>query len=145
MTLTPNIGWGGQGSLGCGIGYGYLHRIPLRTTNSTPITKPNTLVVNNDKAPLLSAIPPPNTNGGTSMSFTLQPVNMPPITVTMPSLLVPPQINTNTTIASTNEMTATIATTTAATQPNTSADPSQFPKYESNEKLFACNSTYNPN
>lgn len=28
MLLTPNADWGGEGSLGCGIGYGYLHRIP---------------------------------------------------------------------------------------------------------------------
>eukprot|EP01135_Chromosphaera_perkinsii_P002932 Nk52_evm43s230 gene=Nk52_evmTU43s230 len=27
--LTPNSSWGGAGSLGCGIGYGYLHRIPI--------------------------------------------------------------------------------------------------------------------
>ncbi|XP_053569760.1 Golgi reassembly-stacking protein 1 [Bombina bombina] len=26
--VTPNGAWGGEGSLGCGIGYGYLHRIP---------------------------------------------------------------------------------------------------------------------
>ncbi|XP_052813292.1 Golgi reassembly-stacking protein 2-like [Mya arenaria] len=28
ITITPNSAWGGEGSLGCGIGYGYLHRIP---------------------------------------------------------------------------------------------------------------------
>ncbi|XP_059199671.1 Golgi reassembly-stacking protein 2-like [Centropristis striata] len=28
VLITPNIDWGGEGSLGCGIGYGYLHRIP---------------------------------------------------------------------------------------------------------------------
>jgi len=28
VTITPNGAWGGEGSLGCGIGYGYLHRIP---------------------------------------------------------------------------------------------------------------------
>ncbi|XP_041977178.1 Golgi reassembly-stacking protein 2 [Aricia agestis] len=28
--ITPNHNWGGEGSLGCGIGYGYLHRIPIR-------------------------------------------------------------------------------------------------------------------
>uniref|UniRef100_A0A3B3II81 PDZ GRASP-type domain-containing protein n=1 Tax=Oryzias latipes TaxID=8090 RepID=A0A3B3II81_ORYLA len=28
--VTPNADWGGEGSLGCGIGYGYLHRIPTR-------------------------------------------------------------------------------------------------------------------
>lgn len=30
VTITPNSGWGGEGSLGCGIGYGYLHRLPKR-------------------------------------------------------------------------------------------------------------------
>ena len=29
VVLTPNSAWGGDGSLGCGIGYGYLHRIPI--------------------------------------------------------------------------------------------------------------------
>ncbi|XP_054848138.1 Golgi reassembly-stacking protein 1 [Eublepharis macularius] len=28
--VTPNGAWGGEGSLGCGIGYGYLHRIPMQ-------------------------------------------------------------------------------------------------------------------
>ncbi|KAF3694873.1 Golgi reassembly-stacking protein 2 [Channa argus] len=28
VLITPNSDWGGEGSLGCGIGYGYLHRIP---------------------------------------------------------------------------------------------------------------------
>ncbi|XP_064598107.1 LOW QUALITY PROTEIN: Golgi reassembly-stacking protein 2-like [Liolophura sinensis] len=30
VTITPNGAWGGEGSMGCGIGYGYLHRIPKR-------------------------------------------------------------------------------------------------------------------
>ncbi|KAA0204059.1 hypothetical protein HAZT_HAZT006521, partial [Hyalella azteca] len=41
VTVTPDSKWGGEGSLGCGIGYGYLHRIPLRpedTTTTTPTT-----------------------------------------------------------------------------------------------------------
>uniref|UniRef100_A0A1A7WRQ0 PDZ GRASP-type domain-containing protein n=1 Tax=Iconisemion striatum TaxID=60296 RepID=A0A1A7WRQ0_9TELE len=32
VVVTPNGAWGGEGSLGCGIGYGYLHRIPTRPT-----------------------------------------------------------------------------------------------------------------
>lgn len=32
--ITPNHSWGGQGSLGCGIGYGYLHRIPIRNSSA---------------------------------------------------------------------------------------------------------------
>lgn len=37
VLLTPNSAWGGEGSLGCGIGYGYLHRIPIKeeTSNSS--------------------------------------------------------------------------------------------------------------
>uniref|UniRef100_A0AAG5DHT7 PDZ GRASP-type domain-containing protein n=1 Tax=Anopheles atroparvus TaxID=41427 RepID=A0AAG5DHT7_ANOAO len=34
VTITPNSKWGGEGSLGCGIGYGYLHRIPIRALPS---------------------------------------------------------------------------------------------------------------
>ncbi|XP_063225154.1 Golgi reassembly-stacking protein 2 [Bacillus rossius redtenbacheri] len=30
VSITPNSQWGGEGSLGCGIGFGYLHRIPIR-------------------------------------------------------------------------------------------------------------------
>jgi len=29
VTIVPNAAWGGEGSLGAGIGYGYLHRIPI--------------------------------------------------------------------------------------------------------------------
>ncbi len=142
ITLTPNVGWGGEGSLGCGIGYGYLHRIPIRTTSSPPVTKthlPTNSVVNTgdnttDKAPLLSGIPSSNANGGANMNFTLQPMNMPPITVTTPSLFVPPPVATNTTAVNetaTNTGTQqTTSTTNVGTQPITSTanDPSQFAK-----------------
>lgn len=30
VTIVANTKWGGEGALGCGIGYGYLHRIPLK-------------------------------------------------------------------------------------------------------------------
>nr|CAD7448500.1 unnamed protein product [Timema bartmani] len=56
VTITPNTSWGGDGSLGCGIGYGYLHRIPIRghpvsltspllTSNKTSTSHPATLLV----------------------------------------------------------------------------------------------------
>lgn len=32
VVITPNTKWGGEGSLGAGIGFGYLHRIPIRIT-----------------------------------------------------------------------------------------------------------------
>lgn len=37
MLLTPNTEWGGEGSLGCGIGYGYLHRIPEKDVECDPV------------------------------------------------------------------------------------------------------------
>ncbi|XP_034840237.1 Golgi reassembly-stacking protein 2 [Maniola hyperantus] len=36
VVITPNHNWGGEGSLGCGIGYGYLHRIPIRNNQVAP-------------------------------------------------------------------------------------------------------------
>ncbi|XP_058121005.1 Golgi reassembly-stacking protein 2 [Anopheles ziemanni] len=40
VTITPNTKWGGEGSLGCGIGYGYLHRIPIRVLPSEGMNPP---------------------------------------------------------------------------------------------------------
>lgn len=47
VTITPNGAWGGEGSLGCGIGYGYLHRIPAeklaerrKQPGSSPVKPP---------------------------------------------------------------------------------------------------------
>jgi len=42
VTLTPNKDWGGAGSLGCDVGYGYLHRIPNSTSSSNQNSITNT-------------------------------------------------------------------------------------------------------
>ncbi|KAK3863751.1 hypothetical protein Pcinc_030507 [Petrolisthes cinctipes] len=43
VTVTPDTQWGGSGSLGCGIGYGYLHRIPTqRPGEGSPAGIPGT-------------------------------------------------------------------------------------------------------
>ena len=34
VVITPDQNWGGEGSLGCGVGTGYLHRIPNVTANN---------------------------------------------------------------------------------------------------------------
>ncbi|XP_075936529.1 Golgi reassembly-stacking protein 1-like [Anarhichas minor] len=44
VVVTPNGAWGGEGSLGCGIGYGYLHRIPTRAA------QPQSTVIDNSEA-----------------------------------------------------------------------------------------------
>ncbi|XP_030625400.1 Golgi reassembly-stacking protein 1b [Chanos chanos] len=44
VVVTPNGAWGGEGSLGCGIGYGYLHRIPSRPPKvNTSVNSPTPL------------------------------------------------------------------------------------------------------
>ncbi|XP_071039049.1 Golgi reassembly-stacking protein 2 [Parasteatoda tepidariorum] len=42
VVITPNKNWGGEGSLGCGIGYGYLHRIPTRPAKVDVVKSPYT-------------------------------------------------------------------------------------------------------
>ncbi|KAM7378874.1 hypothetical protein PAMP_004468 [Pampus punctatissimus] len=62
VVVTPNGAWGGEGSLGCGIGYGYLHRIPVH---------PDVLTVN-PQVPLPEETPspePPATHGFTEASL----------------------------------------------------------------------------
>ncbi len=56
VLLTPNTDWGGEGSLGCGIGYGYLHRIPAKKQLQTPSQDPEVGV------PFASRLAPPPTS-----------------------------------------------------------------------------------
>lgn len=42
VIVEPNTKWGGVGSLGCGIGYGYLHRIPVQEIESGKEIRPTT-------------------------------------------------------------------------------------------------------
>ncbi|XP_029649077.1 Golgi reassembly-stacking protein 2 isoform X2 [Octopus sinensis] len=66
VTITPNNQWGGEGSLGCGIGFGYLHRIPKRQFPSsinatTSVTAPElpTKTVDGFSEVSLSSTPQP--------------------------------------------------------------------------------------
>ncbi|XP_026999172.1 Golgi reassembly-stacking protein 2 isoform X2 [Tachysurus fulvidraco] len=57
VIITPNSAWGGEGSLGCGIGYGYLHRIPTRPFEEG---KKISFPAHTPSAPVqLSAVTPP--------------------------------------------------------------------------------------
>jgi hypothetical protein len=41
VNIIPNSGWGGAGNLGAEIGFGYLHRIPLKNSNQQqPVNSP---------------------------------------------------------------------------------------------------------
>ncbi|XP_068980501.1 Golgi reassembly-stacking protein 2 [Bombus flavifrons] len=71
VTITPNHTWGGEGSLGCGIGYGYLHRIPIRNIQEH---KSNNLYTSHVKA----ANPNPVTSSITHTEGSNVIINIPP-------------------------------------------------------------------
>ncbi len=48
VTVVPNAEWGGEGSLGCDIGYGYLHRIPSDSMPKPPASMDAKKQVMND-------------------------------------------------------------------------------------------------
>ncbi|OAD62053.1 Golgi reassembly-stacking protein 2 [Eufriesea mexicana] len=71
VTIIPNHTWGGEGSLGCGIGYGYLHRIPIRNIQEH---KSNNLYKSNVK----STITKPITSNATHTEGSNVVTNIPP-------------------------------------------------------------------
>ncbi|XP_043224358.1 Golgi reassembly-stacking protein 2-like isoform X2 [Amphibalanus amphitrite] len=78
VTITPNSQWGGEGSLGCGIGYGYLHRIPNVEAARKPPPPPaaNVQTVQLAAAPTAPA-PAPAAAAGTEQPSAAQPPPMP--------------------------------------------------------------------
>uniref|UniRef100_A0A1A9WSQ8 GRASP55_65 domain-containing protein n=1 Tax=Glossina brevipalpis TaxID=37001 RepID=A0A1A9WSQ8_9MUSC len=101
VTITPNSQWGGEGALGCGIGYGYLHRIPVQAGN-VAVAKPSTI------------IPPVNITAAKSSASTSVTTNASVIAPTLP--YVPPLSNTFTpsTANKTIEALANVSTDTAS-------------------------------
>ncbi|XP_016964880.1 Golgi reassembly-stacking protein 2 [Drosophila biarmipes] len=53
VTIKPNTAWGGEGALGCGIGFGYLHRIPVQADPVAGGATPSAAA--ESSAPLLTA------------------------------------------------------------------------------------------
>ncbi|CAH0558029.1 unnamed protein product [Brassicogethes aeneus] len=75
VSITPNSQWGGEGSVGCGIGYGYLHRIPVRNPN---VNKP---VANT----VLTTIPNSSSTVSSSCSTTTSAAEVNPVTTSVTS------------------------------------------------------------
>ncbi|TNN62554.1 Golgi reassembly-stacking protein 2 [Liparis tanakae] len=91
VIITPNGAWGGEGSLGCGIGYGYLHRIPTRPfeegkkisfPGSSPSEPVSPLKDGFTEVQLSAVSPPPAAPAGleeslSSLSISTAPPTMP--------------------------------------------------------------------
>ncbi|KAJ0070288.1 hypothetical protein NL108_007626 [Boleophthalmus pectinirostris] len=65
VVITPDCEWGGEGSLGCSIGYGYLHRIPTHLNSISSETPSESLHIHKNgftEVPLsgvMSTVPVP--------------------------------------------------------------------------------------
>jgi len=106
VTITPNGAWGGEGSVGCGIGYGYLHRIPMGDDYLTPaappqvssVSPPNSMtsatptVVTGTYQPLQSGVPIFGTSASNEASIPTSPpdFNLSPDTPTQLIATSPP-------------------------------------------------------
>lgn len=110
VNIVPNRNWGGEGSLGCDVGYGLLHKIPAATgkAKSKPIVKPasssddlgpsefaSTPLITPTASAILTASPPSTPPVQVSSAVQSQPsppvsVLPPPTTTAPPSLVVVP-------------------------------------------------------
>lgn len=97
VLITPNSKWGGEGSLGAGIGFGYLHRIPIITTTSEskPLLQPTSIPTMAPVTKINPAINPPQPIPFIPIVPPLASTFSPPIFPTVTSALVDNLINNN--------------------------------------------------
>eukprot|EP01119_Soliformovum_irregulare_P006585 TRINITY_DN187_c0_g1_i1.p1 TRINITY_DN187_c0_g1~~TRINITY_DN187_c0_g1_i1.p1 ORF type:complete len:378 (-),score=108.68 TRINITY_DN187_c0_g1_i1:38-1135(-) len=62
IRIVPNASWGGHGSLGCDIGYGFLHRIPMNRGPRSPAASPPVQISQNQFIPHPTATSPIRAN-----------------------------------------------------------------------------------
>lgn len=55
VTIQPSREWGGEGALGCVLGYGALHRLPAPLNE--PVSAPGETLFDGDKDPVTGAVP----------------------------------------------------------------------------------------
>lgn len=90
VNITPNGAWGGEGSIGCGIGYGYLHRIPLENLPPPPQSMPQ------QKKPdgSVSAHPPPQATNPAQMGAKPTTTSMISVVPMLPAMVTSPVVGT---------------------------------------------------
>ncbi|KAG0720003.1 Golgi reassembly-stacking protein 2 [Chionoecetes opilio] len=131
VTVTPDTQWGGSGSLGCGIGYGYLHRIPTQRSEYIDTPKPS-LSETSGSEPVLKCFIHLNFTGASRSDVEALISNVSGISVggntpavaTAGSTIPPPTAFTTT---SEPHSTFAASTTTATPQAVSSAPPNILP------------------
>ncbi|XP_026746752.1 Golgi reassembly-stacking protein 2 [Trichoplusia ni] len=102
--ITPNHNWGGEGSLGCGIGYGYLHRIPIRSAQTLPAQQAYKAQTVNTPQNLVAGVQNMNINDETPLMNAPQPSPQVeyPVTTPPPFLSGVPMVNPGSYVPGTN-------------------------------------------
>ncbi|KAG5678554.1 hypothetical protein PVAND_008219 [Polypedilum vanderplanki] len=162
VVITPNSNWGGEGSLGAGIGFGYLHRIPIRLSSAEPESKPlllqstqpaTTTATNIVQTTLATTnINPPQPIPFIPMVTPLASTFSPPVVPSVSSALVDNLINNNPiSIASstspanftTNAQQSDVKTITAVTEANANIIEQTIPSTFSSPSQAFINSEQN--
>ncbi|XP_050717052.1 Golgi reassembly-stacking protein 2-like [Eriocheir sinensis] len=120
VTVTPDTEWGGSGSLGCDIGYGYLHRIPTQRETYATDTPNKSPAEASDAEPLLQVATGKDVEALTSSVAGINVGENSPVVATAGSTIPPP---TAFTTASDPHAAFATATTTATTTAMPSAIP----------------------
>jgi len=90
VTITPNSSWGGEGSIGCGIGYGYLHRIPIRDNDESQSNAVEPIIASDANMPI-SVAPAVST----VVSPTVETTHIPPPSEVPINFIIPTTSVTN--------------------------------------------------
>lgn len=110
VSLVPNLEWGGEGSIGCDIGYGYLHRIPVRQPNTVPS-------VNRTEPGVITSVPQSTPH---TTSVPLEPVvstndGLAEVPLLVPSLPTTPVSSTSDVISSLEDLSLQTSITSTST------------------------------
>ncbi|KAH8602560.1 GRASP55/65 PDZ-like domain-containing protein [Bisporella sp. PMI_857] len=86
ITIHPSRDWGGQGALGCELGYGALHRLPAPL--SEPVARPGETLFETENARFSNEEPRPISGGGDASQLFIPAASQPS------DFLVPAEITT---------------------------------------------------
>ncbi|CAK9797822.1 Golgi reassembly-stacking protein 2 [Anthophora quadrimaculata] len=98
VTITPNHNWGGEGSLGCGIGYGYLHRIPIRNIQEHKSSNSYMSNVKTTIPNMVTTASTPRTGGSNVVTYIPPGFSIPPNYISSQETATKSELETTTTM-----------------------------------------------
>ncbi|CAL8106596.1 unnamed protein product [Calicophoron daubneyi] len=144
VRLCPNSHWGGQGLLGCDIGYGYLHRIPTHRAFPTDLNPEEKTKLLNSSAVVPDTEKICKTGKAASNAVQDPSCPPPPYEKTGPPVPLPPSAAATTTVTTTTMATVSPSEATSMSSAISSVPPATTPS-ESSAPVFTPSSVIYPN